>query len=316
MQCQPINKEKSSMNNKLIRYVSLMAAVAITPFALLGGLASPAIAHEPTGEYKPFKACPLTVTNIDSCIYSLTTSGEVKIGSTSTPIVNPIVFQGGETREVVEKEIEVEKNGRKVKEKVKEEFRKFVPAGNGEETLVKTSQPVPGGLAGLVKCEEISEPVARLACKLVFENGLTGANATTELVGTAQFSFDELANRHVGLIMPVRLHLENPLLGSKCYIGSESEPIRLEMTTASPGSPGEAKVLNGGALIIAEGDSAFDDSFSVPTANGCGGLLSLAIDPVINAKLGLPSAAGNNSATLNGTLEQASAAAVKTNEEE
>jgi hypothetical protein len=297
------------MYSRIIKYMLVMVAGALATL----GLVSPALATEPTGEYEVFKQCPLSVAKIDACVYSLTTSGEVKIGSTSTPIVNPIVFQGGETREVVAKEVEVERRGKKVKIIEEEEFRKFVPAANGE-TLVKTPQPVPGGLVGLIKCEEISEPIARLACKLVFENGLTGANATTELVGEAQYSFDKLASREVGLIMPVRLHLENPLLGSACYIGSSSEPIQLELTTASPGSPGEVKVLNGGNLLIAEKDNAFDDSFSVPTANGCGGLLSSAIDPAIDLKLGLPSASGKNIAELKGTLEQATASAVEASE--
>lgn len=295
------------MSSKLIRYVSLMATVAIMPLVLLGVLAAPALAHEPTGEYEVFKECPLTVPNINSCVYSLTTSGEVKIGSDSTLIVNPIVFQGGETREVMSTEVE--------EEEIRTEVRKFVPAANGE-TLTHSPQPVPGGLAGLIDCEQITEPVARLACKLVFENKLTGATVTTELVGEAQFSFTKLASEEVGLIMPVRLHLENPLLGSKCYIGSASEPITFHLTTAPPGSPGKGKVLNGGKLVIAEDDSAVDDSFSVPAANGCGGLLSSAIDLAIDLKLGLPSASGKNSAALNGTLEQASSGAVEQNEGE
>lgn len=301
-----------SIHNILIRYVTLVAVAVAMPVALLGGLASPALAHEPTGEYSVFKECPLSVPHINSCAYSLTTSGEVKIGSTSTPITAPIVFQGGETREVVFVE-EAEIEGELVE--ITKEVRKFVPAANGE-TLSKSPQPVSGGLAGLINCSEISEPVAKLACELVFQNGLTGVNATTELVGEAQYAFTKLASGEVGLIMPVRIHLENPLLGSKCYIGSSSEPITLKLSTASPGSPGTVKILNGGNLVIAEKDSAVDDSFTVPVVNGCGGLLSSVLDPLIDLKLGLPSASGKNSATLKGTLEQASSTAVEKNEKE
>jgi hypothetical protein len=51
-----------------------------------------------------------------------------------------------------------------------------------------------------------------------------------------------------------------------------------------------------------------DNSFSVPTARGCGGpLLASAIDPVVNGKIGLPSPAGKNTAILSGHLEQAAA---------
>lgn len=300
---------------KLIRWIG---AGAVGVLATLSLATATAVA-QPTGEYAVFSQCPLTVTHIDSCVYSITESGEVKIGKTSTPISSPIVFQGGETRVVTEEEVIV--NGRK--KIVAHETRGFVPAANGE-TLVPTPQPVPGGLAGLIECDTISEPIAKLACKLVFENGLTGVNATTELVGEANFSFDALAGKEVGLTMPARLHLENPLLGSECYVGSASEPINFEMTTGttSPPSPnepitgsvGEVEVLNGGKLVISHKDSAVDNAFAVPGANGCGGLLAPVIDEAIDLKLGLPSAAGNNTAILDGTLERASAGAVEESE--
>jgi len=278
------------------------------PFATLG-LATPAIAagstgEEPTGEYNIFKECPLSTPYINACVYSLTTSGEVKIASTAVPIVNPMVFQGGESREVIE---EVE-------------YRKFVPAANGE-TVTKAPQPVPGGLAGLIKCPEITDPTLRLTCELVFQNGATGVNATAELVGEVQYSILKLASHKAGLVMPVRVHLENSLLGSECYIGSASEPITLHLTTGmtSPPPPNQPisgaesglTVKNGGALVLAEHVSAVDNAFAVPTATGCGpSLLSSEIDAIINLKLGLPSAGGNNTAILNGTVEQAAAPAV------
>lgn len=297
--------------------------VTLTALIATVGLASSAVAAEPTGEYSVFKECPLSVPDINSCVYSLTTSGEVTLGNNTTPITKSIVFQGGETREVTLKEIVVEGREGPEIEYEEEEIRKFVPAANGE-TLVKSPQPVPGGLAGLIECDKINEPVAKLSCELVFQNGLTGVNATTELVGEANFSFAKLASKEVGLVMPVRVHLENPFLGSACYIGSASEPIDLKLTTGttSPpppnepitGSPGEAEIRNGGKLVIAHNDSAVDNSFSVPGAKGCGGLLAAVLDPVIDLKLGLPSPAGKNKAILNGTLEQASSGAVEESE--
>jgi hypothetical protein len=280
----------------------LIPALA-APLVVLA-VASSAVASEPTGEYAVFKDCPLSISHIDGCIYSVTTSGGVTIAGTTVPITNPIVFQGGETRLVVGEE----------------EFRKFAPAADGE-TLVPTPQPVPGGLAGLIKCNEINEPVGRLTCELVFQNGLTGVNAVTELVGEADYKFLKLASHKVGLIMPVRVRLENPLLGSECYIGSAAEPITFHLTagTTSPPPPNEpisgylegVKVTNGGRLVTAEKVSVVDNSFAVPTANGCGGsLLASVIDPIINAKLGLPSPAGHNSARLTGHVEEAVAGAV------
>jgi hypothetical protein len=118
--------------------------------------------------------------------------------------------------------------------------------------------------------------------------------------------------------MPVRVRLENPLLGDGCYIGSASEPITLHLTTGTTSPPppnqpitGEASGVHftgGGAILFADHVAVVDNSFSVPVARGCGGpLLASAIDPVVNGKIGLPSPAGKNSAILSGHLEQADA---------
>jgi len=58
-----------------------------------------------------------------------------------------------------------------------------------------------------------------------------------------------------------------------------------------------------------------DNLFAVPGAKGCGGkAFEAVIDPIINAKLGLPSPAGNNTAILNNTIKQATAETVRDHE--
>ena len=100
--------------------------------------------------------------------------------------------------------------------------------------LPKVPQKVPGGLAGLVKCNEISNFLERIACEAVFENGLTGVNATTELAAPAssiKINMIALATaKGIALSLPLKVHLENPLLGSSCYIGSNAHPIVIEFT--------------------------------------------------------------------------------------
>jgi hypothetical protein len=276
---------------------------AAAPLAALA-VASPALAGEPTGEYAVFKQCPLAAPGVTSCVYSVTTSGKVQIGSTNTPITNPIIFQGGTIRDPAT------------------ETETWVEAANGE-TLSHSPQPVPGGLLGIIAPESLPLGLGQTINKLVSE-GLAGVNATTELVGKPQYNFDHLANGiGVGLVLPVRIHLENPsLLGPACFIGSSGSPVTLKLTTGttSPpppntpitGNPGTVEIKNEGKLVVSNNDSAVDNAFSVPEAHGCGGLLlSLVIDPAIDLKLGLPSAAGKNTAVLNGKLEQATAGAVK-----
>jgi hypothetical protein len=204
-----------------------------------------------------------------------------------------------------------------------QESRKCIPAAS-DETLSHSPQPIPGGLLGVVAPESLPAALRERITEMT-NAGLAGADTTTELVGPAEFSFDKVASKAVGLVMPTRIHLESTLLGSECCIGSASEPITFRLTCGTTSrrrrinrsisdSPGQVEVRSGGKLVIAHNDSAVDHLFSVPTASGCGGSLSLALDHAIDAKLGLPSASGNNTAILNGTLEQASAGAVRESE--
>ena len=100
-----------------------------------------------TGNYTKFVNCPYNNEEVRKCIYSVTESGEVVLGSKKVPIVNPVTLQGG--------------YGEATEEKEGAEFAKFYAATNGV-TLSKTPQPVPGGLAGLVNCKEIKEVILRL----------------------------------------------------------------------------------------------------------------------------------------------------------
>ena len=121
------------------------------------------------------------------------------------------------------------------------------------------------------------------------------------------------------------LELENPLLGKECYIGSSTEPVVLKLTTGTTkppppnkpitGKPGEFTSRAEGRILVIKHNSLVDNVFAVPAAKGCGGkVFESLIDPIVNAKLGLPSPAGNNTAILNGTLEQTSAEAARESE--
>lgn len=247
---------------------------------------------------------------VNTCLFAATESGEFVVGTTAVPIKNTITLQSGLHQNEAEGGI-----------------LEGVAAENGN-TLSKTPQPVPGGLAGLVKCFEITNLLERIACEVTFQNGLTGVNATTELAGPASaIKVDLLAAltaSGTALSMPVKVHLENPFLGGACYIGSNSHPIVLHLTTGttSPpppnksitGSPGEFEFLEEANYAKVRKNSLVDNSFAAPVAEGCGGLFAFLIDPLIDAKLALPSAAGHNTAILNGTLQLASAAAVKASE--
>jgi len=264
-----------------------------------------------TGAYTHFEQGPYNNTEVKKCIQSTTTSGEVLLGSKEVPIVNPVVLQGGYGKTV-------------------EGFAPFFAASNGV-TLEEVAQPVPGGLAGLVNCKKISEPFLRWACELTFENGLTGLDSTLELARPASEIEISEANLITGegttLKLPVKAHLENPFLGSNCYVGSSSSPLTWNLTTGttSPpepnkpitGSGGTFEVLEGGRILEITGASLVENAWSAPGATGCGGfLVELILDPIINAAAGLPASAGHNTAILNNDVFITSANAVRKNNEE
>ena len=94
---------------------------------------------------------------------------------------------------------------------------------------------MPGGLLGIVPPES-SPPLVKLLSKFFFENGLTGINATLELAKSAseiQISNFRVLEEGVALKLPVKVHLENPFLGSSCYVGSSSSPIIWNLTTGT-----------------------------------------------------------------------------------
>ncbi len=299
------------------RRLSLMIA-ALAVAAPLALTASPAFA-EPKGIFKIFNDCPTAIPGNALCQFAQTTSGEFAIGSTKVPINQTITLQGGS----------VHTGGPNPNEYF------LLPAKDGN-SLSKTELNVPGGLLNIIKCEDIKgsgffETLARNTCKAIFENKTTGVTATTELVANAgNPAILDLAalflEEETALTLPVRVHLKNPLLGEGCFIGSEAHPIQLHLTTGKTNPPLPNKSIKGQlgnvfeetekgfSLTAVTENSLVDNAFAVPVAEGCGGFFSILINPIVNSKLKLPSAAGNNTAILNGSLRSAETEAVLASE--
>jgi hypothetical protein len=234
--------------------------------------------------------------------YQLSVLADGKLGKQEVPIVNKQILQGGLLRE-------------------EEPFVKHLAGALNGETLTKTSQKVPGGLAGLVECDKITNFVERLLCEGFFENGLTGVNAVTELAAPPSSVVLNTAYEQLGvgtaLTLPIKVKLENPLFGSECYVGSTKEPITLNLTTGATtggptGKPGTKSTKEEGGILEISGVSLVSNSFSAPKATGCG--LFGILDGLIDEKIGLPSAAGKNTAVLNGKVEIANSELVEESE--
>jgi hypothetical protein len=288
-------------------------AIAALLIAALAVLAMSASAQAKlTGAFTRFAQCPYKNTEVRKCIHSVTESGEVILGSKKVPIVNPVTLQGGAgpVDEVTE-------------------MSKFFAATNGV-TLSKTPQPVPGGLAGIINCKEIKDFFLRISCEVTFENGLTGLNSTLELAKPASeiriSEFRIAAEEGVGMILPIKIRLENPFLGSNCYVGSEKSPVIWNLTSATTSPPlpntpisgagGEGEFLEEGRIIALKNNKIVDNAWAAPGVSGCGGFpAELLLNPIINAAAGLPAKAGTNTAILKNTVSSSPAVTVKKNDE-
>jgi hypothetical protein len=289
------------------RWVALAAGVALIALAVLA--VSLSGGHRSSDDYASFADCPLGDPETTLCLFSQTEGGEFVAGSKTVPISRTMTLQGGV--HVVENE---------EKEVVKDEF---IAAKSGE-TLSRTPQPVPGGLRGVVDPGLLS-PALRGAFDELLARGITEVTATIELAAPASSIGIDVQNlveaQGMGLELPVKIELSNPFLGAACHLGSALHPISFELTTGRTDPPkatkpikgkvGKAKLKDDYNLIVIKGSSLVNNTFAAPGAEGCGETHSPAVDRAVDAKLGLPAAAGHNTAILNGTLKDANAPAVK-----
>jgi hypothetical protein len=254
-------------------------------------------ASHASGEFSQFRQCPLNIKTISECVFAVTEGGSFTVGRKTVPLVHPITLQGG-----------FEGSGEEIS---------FYGAKNGE-TLSKTPQPVPGGLAGVTAPSSWPESLQTWFDEQL-EEGETEAKATLELAAapeSIQLNTENLLLEHeTALGVPARIKLENPLLGSACHTGSEEEPAMLELTTGASGklngSRGKFTFKHELSQLTTNGAKLVDGTFKMPGATGCGGIFSYFIDPLVDSGLGTPSPRGKNRAALEGKLEAAAVSLVK-----
>lgn len=163
-------------------------------------------------------------------------------------------------------------------------------AANSKGGLTPVKQLVPGGVIGLTGLDWLVNFLSIEALQLY---------AVTELVGPPTLGET--------IDLPIRVHLINPVLGNKCYVGSTAVPIQLHLTenaTSPPppnspisGVPFEFKGDESGILTLNNG-TIVDNSFAAPGASGCVltlfGFIPISINGLVNTASGLPAPAGTN----------------------
>jgi hypothetical protein len=245
------------------------------------------------GDWAPFTRCPVDnsamlaadgTSNIAFCVASNSPSGSIKLGKITAPMGDSNLQIGV---------IENANTGA---------FSVVTSAGGA---IVNAPIQIPGGLLGLI-CPS-SVPVVSAVCNEITNSTLNAVTAVVQPAGNpSNFSLDAGLSSGIPIInLPVKIQLQNPLLGSNCYIGSNSNPIVLNpenVTTPNVnfeefdgnGTPDPNGVMD---AIYSLGGTQEDNSAAAPAASGCGllGVLDLAVD----LKVGLPSASGNNILVLN-----------------
>lgn len=246
------------------RYRRILVAAALSALASMAILASAAEAATPAPPYEDFAGCPSPAENpfTGDCVKYEFAAGHIGLGNREIPITNPIIFRGG----------------------TEQGTSAFLD--NGEGGIIPVQQTVPGGLIGLTGYQWLDEALG--------SSELLKLHATVELVGEPQ------GVAKAPLTLPIRVHLENSFLGSNCYVGSEADPIALQLATAR--QPSKLAPEAERPKVLVSNDGLFADStYSVPAASGCQfnlGPIHRSVDSLVNKRYGLPAAAGSDTTEL------------------
>lgn len=241
------------------KYRAVVAAMVAAMALTLGAGAAQAA-------FPDFSGCTSRRPEEGICIHIQNRSGNFNIKGFNVPLHESLAIRG-----------KLVPNGTEIPD--------FVPPA-GTNGFFARPEPVPGGLLGI---------------EWIPGNTVL---AITELAGPS--SAIKVEPNTARLRVPIKVRLVNILLGMNCHIGTNSRPVWLDLitgTTSPPppnrpitGSRALASLIPGGFQLI--GNRNVENSFAVPSATECGLGLGL-INSLVNLKLSLPSAAGNNSIVLN-----------------
>ncbi len=257
-----------SCTSPSMRFGRLLALIGAA-LACVAVLAPAASAKEPAAGYTQFAGCPSPEENATIFLCSRTeiNGGHFQMGNKDVPITAPMVLSGG-----------LDVNG-----------NVFASPKGG---LSKAKQKVPGGVIGLTGLTWLLEFLGSEALTLY---------AVTELAGFPH------VNSFSSVTLPIKVHLENSVLGSACYVGSFTEPIKLNLITGTTSPPPPNKPITGvegkfsedaKEILHIDNGTYVDNSFAAPGANGCKlvlfGFIPISINGIVNSSSGLPAAAGTN----------------------
>ena len=182
-----------------------------------------------------FSDCPRSTPGVISCINVQSRSGSLEIKGFTVPLGESLEIRGG----LIEGG-----EGPPI----------FVPPA-GTNGFFSRAIRVPGGILG------IEFPIPGNAVL-----------ATAQLAG-APSSLVFRLGIPTTISLPVKVKLDNPILGSSCYIGSNSNPAHINLTTGTTSPPPPNRPITGeiGRVVPIEpaglqilGTRSVDNAFAVP----------------------------------------------------
>lgn len=144
--------------------------------------------------------------------------------------------------------------------------------------------------------------------KMLVQPGLFGDPFLSAVYAKVEYAgvFEMPVSSHLEINLGLKVRLVNPILGSNCTVGTNSNPIRVALTTGTTSPPAPNTPITGEGLSIARANPEppvlqakhVGNSFAVPGAKGClfGGGVA---DWLVNQIGGFPSAAGKNTMVQN-----------------
>lgn len=284
-----VPKIGTSRRRKHQRLQTLLVALGVTSFgvaaSLVGSSTPSAAVRGPLLDLAMFAHCPVSDPAVATCLFSSTTSTTFQIGSTTVTSTSPTTLSLG---------LGYTSSGQPF----------AVLPNDGTSALVSPAEDLPGGLTGIPG----------------LGGGVLAVTVTPQLVGAPTVSLADLLGAHgPGLTLPIDVLISTPtgILGSECTIADASDPITLNLTTGTtqPPPPNTAVTGSVGTVesnrkgeITDSGMTLVDNAFAVPGAQNCG--TDGVLDEALDLDKGLPSPAGENSATLSGSSYTAPAALV------
>ncbi|TMR41459.1 hypothetical protein [Actinomadura geliboluensis] len=145
------------------------------------------------------------------------------------------------------------------------------------------------------------------APKMLVQPGLFGDPFVSAVYAKVEYAgaFEMPVSSDFQIKLGVKVRLINPLLGSNCYVGSNANPILLNLTTGTTSPPPPNTPITGEGLQVVQTDPIVvrsakhvGNDFAVPEADNCAFGAGVT-DWLVNQIGGFPSPAGTNTMIQN-----------------